>query len=141
MLQNLFFRTLDMRQRIIQDGKKPPELNAETLCLNWTGTHGLKAELDLMRVEEIRRANPDGKFINDGKLKCRLCFGSGFREVFRFGYRGAIRCLHEENYVLDARDEVVGGDEGIRIIQTYLAKLGIEFEEKNGIAANVVKTF
>ena len=139
MLDNLYFRSFDMRTRITQDGKKPPELNAELLCLNWTGQHGLKAELDNLRVEEIRQANPNSRFVNDGKLKCHYCYGSGFREVSRFGYRGVIRCQHEENYTLTSGDEIVGGDEGIEIIKLHLAKRGIEFEGNAAEFANVVR--
>lgn len=79
----------------------------------------------------------------DGKINCHFCLGTGFREVSRrsrdnrMSYKGVIRCNHEDGYRFTDGDEIVGADEGIRIIESYLARQGLEFnvEIKNVLYA------
>ncbi len=114
-------------------------MSANLLLSQWIGTGGLKAEIKRTETEQqktieeerARSAGDAGEkhfLVDDGRLRCHYCYGTGFREVTRGKYKGVIHCQHEEVFHFEDGDEVVGIEEGLKIIESYLKARGQSFQ-------------
>lgn len=84
----LYKRAFDVRQSKLQQGKEPPAMDATLLVSQWTGEHGLKAELKRREVDHGRT------LATNAESQCQLCFGSGYKTVEKDGYPGSVKCDH-----------------------------------------------
>ena len=88
----LYDRAVDALIRMIQNGKDPGELTAETILAGWIGENGLRAELERKRIEE-KRYLPD-----TAASACPRCFGLGWEYIYSAeGKKEGARpkCKHE----------------------------------------------
>lgn len=123
----LYLRCAAYRAGFLQAGKTPPDISAELMVSQYPA---LRQEIAQQSSHLAQQNAPVNKryLVEDGRIKCHYCLGTGFRPTTRGNYKGVIKCQHEEDgYQFTDGDEIVGGDEGIRIIESYLARQGMEF--------------
>lgn len=80
--QPLFLRATELRSSQIQKGERPSDFSAELLVSQWTGSHGLKAELERKQIAE-KRSLPIAS-----RASCPKCLGTGL--VHKFNAWGKI---------------------------------------------------
>jgi len=122
----LYLKAVEVRTSFLQIGKTPPDITPDLLVAQYPS---LRQEIAQKKAHEQQQNAPDDKryLVNDGRVLCHNCLGTGFSRLKKGNYWGVERCEHEESYVFTDGDEVLSGAEGIRIIETYLAQQGIEF--------------
>lgn len=81
---SLYKRGFDVRQKALRNGKDVPQMDATLLVSQWTGEHGLAAELRQKEVD-AKRYLPAA-----AESACERCFGTGWECTDR----GARRCDH-----------------------------------------------
>lgn len=104
----LYLKSVEMRTGILQTGKTPPDISAELMVVQYPA---LRQEIAARNAHEQQQNAPDDKryLVNDGRVLCHNCLGTGFRPVTRGNYKGVIKCQHEEGYQFTDGDEVLSG--------------------------------
>lgn len=74
--QELYQRAFDVRQTRTRQGSEVPQMDATLIVSQWTGTHGLRAEIEQRRIDA-------GNILPDvAKSQCQRCFGTGIETIF-----------------------------------------------------------
>lgn len=84
----LYRRCVDVRQGQLQTGRDAANIDAILLISQWSGLHGLKADLKQREIEDGRTLGTNAESV------CQHCFGSGYKQIEQGGVRGVVQCDH-----------------------------------------------
>ena len=87
--QELYQRAFDLRQSKMQSTGDAPQMDATLLVSQWTGPHGLQADLRQREVAAGRTLTGNAESV------CSLCDGTGWAKIDPADWKAPVkRCTH-----------------------------------------------